>query len=131
MKKHSQGFTVIEILFVVVLLATASIIFFVQKNNLSVVARDEKSKTSINAMYYNLEEVFYPASQYYPQSISANDLKAMDPALFNDNSGVKIGDTGSVYSYEPTNCVDSKCKGYTLKTILENEGDFVKTSRNN
>jgi len=129
MKKQSYGFTVIEILFVVALLGVASVIFFIQKNNLEVVARDDKSKISINAMYYNLEEVFYPANKFYPQTISADNLKAMDPTLFTDANGVKIGDAGSVYTYEPTGCVDSKCTGYTLKTSLENEADFIKTNQ--
>jgi len=129
MEKQSHGFTVIEILFVVVLLGVASVIFFIQKNNLEVVARDDKAKISINAMYYNLEEVFYPANKFYPQTISADNLKAMDPGLFTDSSGVKIGDAGSIYTYEPTNCVDSKCTGYTLKTSLENEADFTKTNQ--
>ena len=48
--KASRGFTVIELLIVVVLFATASVVFFVQKNNVEVAARDEARKTSINAM---------------------------------------------------------------------------------
>ncbi|MEI7689524.1 MAG: type II secretion system protein [Candidatus Saccharibacteria bacterium] len=131
MKRLSHGFTIIEILFVVVLLGAASVLFFVQKNGLEVVARDEASKTAINAMYYSLEEVFYPTNKFYPQSIGSDSLKSMDPSLFTDTNGVKIGETGSTYTYEPTNCVDSKCQGYTLKTTLENEADFIKINRNN
>ena len=131
MKKTTQGFTIIEILFVAVLLGFASILFFVQKNNLDITSRDDKRKTAINAMYYSLEEVFYPANKYYPRTISSDNLKSMDPALFTDTGGIKIGDSGSIYSYEATNCVDQQCKSYTLKTMLENEADYIKTSRNN
>ena len=131
MKKQSDGFTVIEILFIVILLGTASVLFFVQKNDLSIISRDDKRKTSINAMYYGLEEVFYNANKYYPQTISSDNLKSVDPDLFTDSNGLKIGEAGSLYSYEPTNCIDQKCKSYTLKSSLENEADFVKTSRNN
>jgi len=131
MKKQSSGFTVIEILFVAVLLGVASVIFFMQKNSLEVVSRDDKRKTSINAIYYSLEEVFYPANKYYPQSITSDAVKSMDPALLNDTDGKAIGTTDSTYTYEPVNCNGTQCKGYTLKTILENEADFVKTSRNN
>lgn len=131
MKKQANGFTVIEILFVAVLLGTASVLFFVQKNDLSIVSRDDRQKTSINAMYYGLEEVFYPANKYYPQTISSDNLKSVDPDLFTDSNGIKLGDAGSLYTYEPTNCADQKCKSYTLKTSLENEADFIKTSRNN
>jgi len=131
MIKHSRGFTVIEILFVVVLIGAASIIFFIQKHNLSIVAQDNTSKTAINAMYYGLEEVFYPANQYYPQTISSSNLKSVDPSLFTDQNGIKLGAAGSTYTYSPTNCTDGKCKSYTLKTTLNKEADYTKTSRNN
>jgi type II secretory pathway pseudopilin PulG len=130
MTKRITGFTVIELLFVAVLVGLASILFFVQKHNLEVVAQDDTKKTAINAMYYGLEEVFYPTYKYYPQSISSDNLKSVDPALFTDPNGIKINTAGSAYTYSPTNCTDGKCKSYTLQTTLENESDFIKTSRN-
>jgi hypothetical protein len=131
MIKRSHGFTVIEILFVAVLISIASILFFIQKHNIEIVAHDDTKKVAINAMYYGLEEVFYPSHKYYPQSISSDNLKSVDPALFTDPEGIKIDTAGSAYTYSPTNCVDNKCKSYTLQSTLENEGDFIKTSRNN
>lgn len=130
MKKRSSGFTVIELLCIVVLLGTASVLFFVQKNNIEISAQDNAKKTAINAMYYGLEEVFYPANHYYPQSISSDNLKSVDPALFTDPSGIKLGSANSAYTYSPTNCTDNQCKSYTLKTTLTDEADFVKTNRN-
>jgi Tfp pilus assembly protein PilE len=130
MTKRSHGFTVIELVFIVALLSVASIIFFVQKHNIEVVAQDDVKKTSINAMYYGLEEVFYPANQYYPQTISSDNLKSVDPDLFTDPSGIKLGSIGSTYTYSPTNCADNKCKSYTLKTTLTDETDYIKTSKN-
>jgi prepilin-type N-terminal cleavage/methylation domain-containing protein len=133
MKKSQSGFTIIELVVVIVLLGAASILFFVQKNNIQVAARDDKRKTAINAIYYNLEEVFYAKNQYYPNKLDAKDLPAMDPALLTDTNGVTIGDTDntSEYQYEPANCNDDKCKSYTLRTSLENEADYVKKSRHN
>ena len=131
MTKHSNGFTVIELLFVAILVGIASVVFFIQKQNLEVVAQDNTRKTAINAMYYSLEEVFYATNKYYPQFISSDNLKSVDPALFTDPNGVKLGTAGSAYSYSPTNCTDEKCKSYTLKATLENEGDYIKTSLNN
>lgn len=131
MTKHTAGFTVIELLFVTLLVGVASILFFTQKNSLEVVAHDETRKTAINAMYYSLEEVFYPAHKYYPQSISSDNLKSVDPALFTDPNGATINTAGSSYTYSPTNCTNNQCKGYTLQATLENESDFIKTSRNN
>jgi Tfp pilus assembly protein PilE len=130
MKKRTCGFTVIELVFIIIVLGLASIIFFVQKNNIEVITQNNTKKTAINAMYYSLEEVFYPANKYYPQTITSDNLKSVDPVLFTDPGGKKLGTAGSAYTYSPTNCTDNKCKSYTLKSTLTNEADFVKTSRN-
>lgn len=127
----SQGFTIIELLFVVVLLASASVLFFVQKNNLEVAGRDEARKTSINAMYYSIEEVYFKANGFYPRTIDAAILPSVDPALFKDPSGVKIGEANSNYRYEPYNCDGDTCKNYTLRSTLENEDDYTKSNRSN
>jgi len=131
MNKQANGFTVIEMLFVSVLLGIASVFFFIQKSNLEVLSRDDKRKTSINAIYYSLEEVFYPVNKYYPRTVTSDNLKSLDPALFIDTNDIKIGEAGSIYTYEPVNCSNDQCKGYTLKTVLENEADFIKTNRDN
>lgn len=125
-----RGFTVIELLFIIVLIGAASVLFFLQKNNLEVANRDEVRKTSINAMYYGLEEVFYKANSFYPRTIDEKILPSVDPALFSDPEGVKIGESNSQYRYETANCDGDRCKSYTLRTTLENEADFIKNSRN-
>jgi len=130
MIKRTDGFTVIELLVIVVVLGAASILFFVQKGNLEISARDQQRKTAINAMYYSLEEVFYKANSFYPTTIDETNLPSVDPALFTDPTGVKIGQAASNYRYEPVNCTVSKCKSYTLRSTLENEADFVKESKN-
>jgi prepilin-type N-terminal cleavage/methylation domain-containing protein len=128
--KYTRGFTVIELLIVVVLLTAASMLFFVQKNNVEVAARDETRKTSINAMYYSLEEIYFKKNNTYPRVISTEVLPAVDPDLFKDPSGVKIGEADSDFSYEGNNCDGNTCKAYTLRTTLQNEDDYIKTNRN-
>lgn len=129
MNTLKRGFTIIELLFIVVVLAGAGILFFVQKNNLEVAARDETRKTAINAMYYSLEEVYYKTNGYYPRTIDEKVLPSVEPALFTDPEGVKLGDGDSDYRYEPLDCTDDKCKSYSLRTFLESEADYVKTSK--
>ena len=129
--RASHGFTIIELLFIIVLLGVASVLFFVQKNNIEVASRDETRKTAINAMYYSIEEVYFKKNGYYPRTISEAVLPSVDPSLFKDPSDVKIGESTSDYRYEPYNCEDDKCKNYSLRTILENEGDYIKTNRSN
>lgn len=128
--KSSRGFTVIELLIVVVFFAAASILFFVQKNHVELAARDDARKTAINAMYYSLEEVYYKQHGSYPRTINADTLPSVDPDLFKDPSGVKIGESDSDYRYEGLNCNGDSCKSYTLRADLETEADFVKTSNN-
>jgi type II secretory pathway pseudopilin PulG len=139
--KQQSGFTVIEIIFVVLLLGLASVIFFIQKNNIEVTARDTQRKTAINAMYYGLEEVYYKEHKSYPRVLDEKALPSIDSALFSDPNGIKLGQTTvtiddqdyaveSNYRYEPTDCTEDACKSYTLRSTLENEADFEKTSRN-
>ena len=106
------------------------VLFFVQKSNVDAMERDEDRKTAINAMYYALEEGFYASNKYYPETISENNLKMIDPALWTDPMGVNLGVEGSSYSYEPANCTNGKCKEYTLKAILEKEDIYLKRNRN-
>lgn len=128
--KSSRGFTVIELLVVVVVLMASSVLFFIQKNNIEVAARDETRKTSINAMYYALEEVYYKEHQSYPRTINSTILPSIDPELFKDAAGVKIGESTSEFRYEALNCDEDACKSYTIRTILGNEDDYIKTNRN-
>jgi prepilin-type N-terminal cleavage/methylation domain-containing protein len=127
--KHSKGFTVIELIVVIAIIGVTAALLLIQKNNLAATSRDDDRKVAINAMYYNLEEVFFEKNGYYPTTIDSKILRAMDPSLFTDPNGFKVGDKDSNYRYEPTNCEDNKCKGYSLRTSLEKEADYVKTNR--
>lgn len=130
MRRHSTGFTVIELLVVAVFLGTAAVILLIQINTIRSESINKEKKTAINAMYYGLEESFYKEHKYYPETLADNTLTTMDSALLTDPNGVKIGDSSSDYRYESRNCTDGKCKAYTLRTTLHNEGDYVKESRN-
>ena len=126
---RQHGFTVIEILVAIAFLAFAGSLFYVQKNDLVIAARDNDRKTAINAMYYNLEEVYYTANNSYPKVISGDNLKAMNPELLKDPDSVAIGEQSSDYRYEPSGCNGEVCTSYTLRADLENEADFVKNAR--
>lgn len=128
---RKQGFTVIEILIVSAFLITAGIVLMLQMQRISTENTNSQKKTAINAIYYSLEESFYPANKYYPESIDEDTLSTMDSALLSDPAGKALGDSESSYRYEATDCQDNKCKSYTLRAILENEEDFIKTSQNN
>jgi type II secretory pathway pseudopilin PulG len=125
-----RGFTIIELFALILLIFVIGIVFWTQKSNIETAARDDKRKTSINAINYGLEEVFYPAHKYYPKTLTESTLPSVDPAVLKDPRGVKIGQANSDYSYEGKACTDDKCKSYGLRARLENEADYVKDSRN-
>ena len=125
-----RGFTVIELLVVLVILIVGAWLFFSEQDNVNAVQRDSARKVAINAMYYNLEEVYYPQHNYYPQHIDSKTLRAMDPALFTDPTSIVLGQSDSDYRYDATGCsTDGHCIGYTLRSIMERESDYVKTNR--
>jgi type II secretory pathway pseudopilin PulG len=125
-----QGFTIIEIIIVAIFASLLLILFFIQKSNLDAMERDEDRKIAINAMYYALEEGFYKDHKYYPETISEDNIKVIDPALWTDPNGFNLGDPSSSYSYTPANCENGRCKEYTLKATLEKEDAYIKSNRN-
>jgi type II secretory pathway pseudopilin PulG len=127
--KRSQGFTVIEVIVVVLFLSIATTVLFIQKNSIASTHRDDQRKIAINAMYYSLEEVYYEKNKAYPVTIGDTTLTGFDPALLADPNGLKIGDKNSNYRYEGINCTNDSCKSYSLRADLENEADFVKKNR--
>ena len=128
--KHARGFTIVELLVVIVFASLATVILLYQKSNIEAAQRDEARKTAINAMYYNLEEVFFEKNGYYPSSIDSKTLRAMDPELFTDPNGNKLGTAESDYRYSATNCENDRCKAYKLQTKLDKEATYIKTNRN-
>lgn len=127
--KYTRGFTVIELIVIILFVAAAGVLLIIQNNNLAAVQRDDQRKTAINAMYYNLEEVAYQQNEQYPKQISSEALPAMDPQLLTDPNDHQIGDSQSDYRYQPIDCDQTGCAGYTLRADLEKEADFVKTNR--
>lgn len=128
--KRQSGFTVLELIVAVVFLVIAGTFFYMQKRDLETANRDSARKTAINSMYYTLEDIYYQANGAYPEHITADQLRGIDPAMFKDPSGKTFGEQGSDYNYTPKDCIDAKCRSYILSANLENEADFVKNSRN-
>lgn len=128
---RKQGFTILELVIVATFAGLLFLLFFIQKNNLDALARDEDRKTAINAMYYALEESFYKDHKYYPETISEDNITVIDPALWTDPDGHNLGDPKSSYSYQPGNCDNGKCKEYILRAELEKENPYIKENRNN
>lgn len=126
--KQQRGFTVIELLVAIVFTLAAGTIFMIQKNDLDVTHRDTQRKTAINAFFYGLKKVYYTEHKSYPETLDEKTLAFVDPTLFKDPNGKKLGDQQSDYRYEPTSCNNGKCQGFTLRADLQKEKDYIKTN---
>jgi len=127
-KRH--GFTIIELVVVLAFLIGGAAVFYTQKASIDAIARDADRKVAINAMYYSLEEVSYPKNGAYPQSIDSKTLRSVDPELFTDPDGYKMGDAQSNYHYSASDCsLAGLCKQYRLSADMEKEAEYVKTNR--
>lgn len=129
MMKRAYRLTFVELIAIIIFATFTASILLYQKGNITASQKDNDRKTAINAMYYNLEEVFYKKKNYYPEYIDSDLLSAMDPALFTDPQGVMIGEPNSDYRYDGIDCLDDKCRSYKLIARLDKEADYIKTSR--
>jgi prepilin-type N-terminal cleavage/methylation domain-containing protein len=128
---RQNGFTVLELIIAVVVIIAAGAFFYVQKRDLVAANLDSQLKIAANAIYYNLEDIYYPKNKSYPEVLTADQLKGLDPSSLIDSKGKAAGQEGSDFRYEPKECdADGKCKKYTLTTVLQNEANFVRNSRN-
>lgn len=128
--QKQRGFTVLELIIAIVFLVAAATVFYVQNRDLQTAARDSARKTAVNDIYYVLEDVYYPAKKSYPEKLTTDGLKGVNPDSLKDPSGKMVGEYGSNFRYEPKDCQGGKCKSYTLTADLENEADYIKDSRN-
>ena len=128
--QKQRGFTVLELIVAIVFLVVAGTFFYIQKRDLEIANRDNVRKTAMNSIYYTLEDLYHPSVGAYPEFLTADQLKGLDPNALKDPNGKAVGQEGSDYSYTPKDCTDGKCKSYTLTANLENEADYVKDSRN-
>lgn len=121
------GFTTTEMIIAIVFTLFVVAGLYASTASLKASHRDTQRKTAINAIYYNLVEVIKPSLGGYPRVLDADQLKAMDSSLLTDPNGIKIGERGSDYRYEPTNCNGGDvCSSFTLRATLEHEDIFIK-----
>lgn len=127
--RHASGFTIIELILVLVFVLGAAGVLTWQRNSLAEGFRDEQKKTAINAMHYGLEESYYKENGYYPTALADDTLRTVDKDLLKDPNGAAINTASSAYHYRPENCDQDKCQGYTLSADLEREATFTKRNR--
>ncbi len=145
LKQKQSGFTIVELLIVIVIIGILATLVIVTFSGVQQKARDSERKTDINAVA-NVLEAFYANKGYYPdtaeinsdpatagtwRNINAADFK-VDMKSFADpkNAATQTLTDGALvagtynYFYAPSGCSgtapDRQCTGYVLETNLEN-----------
>lgn len=126
--KHSEGFTIIELVIAIAVLLLIGTLAFMQKHDLDASMRDQTRKTAVNAFYYGLTQGYFKQHKAYPATIDEKKLPYIDKNLFTDPHGKKIGMPQSDYHYRGLNCEAEACKKFEISAELEKEALYKKSS---
>lgn len=158
LKNKSKGFTIVELLIVIVVIGILATLVIVTFTGIQQKARDSKRKTDLGAVQAALES-YYSSNNTYPtladlQSSTwlSTNMKGFDPAALQDPKGAAgstVGATASPTQYgyvvtdatgtlaAPTTCSDAAgasnpCVNYRITADLETGSGqtFVKESNN-
>lgn len=149
LNKKSKGFTIVELLIVIVVIAILATLVIVTFTGIQQKARDSQRQTDINALDSHLE-AFYANNGYYPtlndlQTASwvSSNMKGLDPQSLISPEGDTIAGTagsggtgGWAYGYSTTGCTatspsstTNECTAFTLTADLEGSSTpFTKSS---
>lgn len=144
-KKNQSGFTIIELLIVIAVIAILALITINQYQGVQAKARDTKRITDISNIKDKLEE-YYNENSGYPSQVSVANLPGMDAETIKDPKGVEIANNSAVasetaalavaaptangaqYKYVPfdddSSCTND-CKGYVLMSFIERPTDTI------
>lgn len=152
-KRASSGFTIVELLIVIVVIGILAALVVTTYNGIQKKARDTERKTDINALHGQIE-AYQAQNGKYPSLGEINEdathpawrgtwMKGLDPAALKDPNGsaTTLATTpgNDVYSYEvtPAGCdngdnggTGGDCTAYTLTATLEQGGTYTKQSLN-
>lgn len=148
-KRANSGFTIVELLIVIVVIGILAALVIVTYNGIQQKARDTERKTDIKALQGHME-AYWADNAKYPTLAEANDataggfrqtnFKGLDAAAFADpkNSSSQqlcAATTADCYGYSVTpagcdNGAGGDCTNYTLSATLESGGTFTVQSNN-
>lgn len=150
--KKQQGFTIVELLIVIVVIGILAALVITTFNGIQQKGRDTERQTDIKALHGQLEAYFAQTGHYptYDDLTNAGwrstNMKGLDAGALEDPSGATLSETAATagsktYSYvvTPADCDNADggtdCTGYTLTAGLEGtidgQGTYTKTGLNN
>lgn len=136
--KLNAGFTIVEMLVVIVVVGILAGLISVAAGDSQKRARDSERVTDIDALHSRLEE-FHSDYGGYPNTFTVATFPSLNPEVLKDPSGQDIvinaavadqftaqavANPGSSANYlyipYPTGCTAITCTGYVLKSYIEN-----------
>jgi prepilin-type N-terminal cleavage/methylation domain-containing protein len=150
LKKTNRGFTIVELLIVIVIIGILAALVITTYSGIQKKARDTERKTDVNALHgqveaYQAQNGKYPSrAEMNDTTFRSNNLKGLDNAALADpTNAASQAVCGAVqagcYAYVtiPANCdngdnggTNGDCTGYTLTATLESGGTYIKASLN-
>jgi type II secretion system protein G len=151
LKNKSKGFTIVELLIVIVVIGILATLVIVTFTGIQQKARDSKRKTDIGAVQAALES-YYSSNNTYPTAAHLNsatwlsgNLKGFDPNALKDPKGNSTtvvedsatpSDTQYAYKVTPANCDDTSgsttpCTNFGIYAKLEGDGTTISKVSNN
>lgn len=143
LKKNQKGFTIVELLIVIVVIGILATLVIVTFSGIQQKARNTKRQTDINAIDSTVE-AYFAQNGYYPTLTNMNDstfrttnLKGFDPAALQDPKGstqalaATTSDTQYGYATTPAGCdngAGGQCTAFVVTATLEGGGTYSKQS---
>lgn len=141
LKKRSQGFTIVELLIVIVVIGILALLVITTYSGIQQKARNSKRSSDLNSLQTQLE-AFYSQNGYYPNLTDMNsaswlttNMKSLDQNALIDPSNATRSKTlvaapaAKSYSYEAKDSsgntcdgaspADQNCAQYTLTATYE------------
>jgi prepilin-type N-terminal cleavage/methylation domain-containing protein len=138
LKKRSQGFTIVELLIVIVVIGILALLVITTYSGIQAKARNAKRQSDIQSLQTQIE-AFFSQNGYYPSLTDMNsgswlgtNMKSLDQNALTDPSNTSQSKTlvatptAKSYSYAVTNSSGSSCESddttcaqYTLTAEYE------------
>jgi prepilin-type N-terminal cleavage/methylation domain-containing protein len=122
LKKRNQGFTIVELLIVIVVIGILALLVITTYSGIQAKARNSKRTSDIKSLQTHIE-AFFQANGYYPSRTDMNgdawlttNMKSLDknslidPKNPTQSNDLAASPAASVYSYEVTNSSDASCE---------------------